>query len=262
MPDIAAQMLADHIAFLLGETTREVLWGLYGDEIRAALPGATLQTRVGSGRLTQCRHDRLLPGRHTITFGRDMVRSKAGGPTQALRWATGREIARRGFFGGDLTLANLLAQTACHEFAHVLDRAAQRGQRIRPHGPSFYAALKRIHADGAADLVREDLLHRCASERITLEFGILGPAFTGAAAFRSSGDPSEEVVEVGRERFRPGTRVAFQHQNRRFVGRVQRCNRTAATVIPEEPGASYRWFRVPFVLLRAMEVDSVRASAA
>ena len=107
------------------QTTRDILWTPAEGWVQQANPGAGLALRVGSGQATYHRFDPRKK-QHLITYGARMIAAKHQ-PATAQGWLSTREIRGRGYFGGEVTVLNLLAHTCCHEFAHLLQHSA--GQR-------------------------------------------------------------------------------------------------------------------------------------
>ncbi len=240
---------ASEVARWMGETTVDVLWELYGDEGRAEKPSATLTVRVADGRATN--HRLQGASRHVISYGWRMVQDKAASSSRAATWLSAREIAGRRFFGGELTLLNLLAHTVCHEFAHLLQVVDGERRYRSVHNRGFYRRLEQLHADGAADLVRDHLRDRAAAAGLALEWS---EEPVGRA-------PAPRVLPTRpRARFdglRIGQRVSFQHDGSRISGRVKRINRRTVTVVPDGVADGVRWWRVsPELLLPAAPLSA------
>lgn len=141
MPD------AELIASALCEFTLNTLWHS-PLTVEARARNHTLNCRRGSGKATYHRYD---PARrtHTIVFGRLMVKDKIdavlAGSGHLERWLTAREIRRRGYFGGELTLERALLHTCLHEFAHLLQVIAGGRLRGSVHNRYFYQELDALH---------------------------------------------------------------------------------------------------------------------
>lgn len=240
------------LARFLCEVTVSVLWELYGDRVRAAQPGARLHVRVGEGKRT-C-HTSGPPGSHTITYGRLMAESKLENQEQACLWRTGKELVARGYFRGDATLPNVLAQTVCHEFAHLI-QTVEGGRTYRSvHNPAFYRVLGEIHADGAADLVREQFVSLCANAGIELSWSEEGDAEGEPEGAGGATLPVPAAALLPRT-FHPGDRVSFEDQGTPRIGTVKRVNRKSLTVIPDHPDHSGQYWLVSPQLLKRVSDD-------
>ncbi|RRJ82763.1 hypothetical protein [Aestuariirhabdus litorea] len=213
------------VAQLLVEVTEQVLWREIQPWLRDRGHRIQLHCRVGSGRAT---HHRQQGARHSITYGRKMVASKRC-PLQAELWTTAREIRARGYFRGQWGLAELLAHTCCHEFAHLVQSLNGWYGRGSIHNAGFYQILDRIHRSGSAQRVLEALLR--AAQDAQLELGFLPP---GAAARDTAPVPAPVR----------GQRVRFQYRGKLVSGVVTRIHRQ--TVRVENHGiAGVGYFRVP-----------------
>src|SRR5690606_6471039 len=90
------------------------------------------------------------------TYGARMIAAKHQ-PASALCMISPRDILRRGRFGGEVSVLNLLAHTCCHEFAHLLQHSAGQRHYGSVHNRHFYDALDELHHSGAADATRQYL---------------------------------------------------------------------------------------------------------
>ncbi len=215
--------------------TAQLLWPQRARWLAQALPDGALRVRAGSGRATYCQQER---DRYTITFGRRMVSEKCS-PELAAQWLTTREIHRRGYWGGRPSVAQLLAHTVCHEFAHLIQQANRWCRRGSVHNARFYEVLGRLHDEGLAHQVYERLVAAAGHRGIDLHAVI-------APLPRSRVDPL-------RSQFAPGDRVAFPGRgDAQWIGQIRRVNRTTATVIPEDRRFRVSYFRVPFGLLTVL----------
>jgi len=216
------------------------LWPLAELHGGSSLRGVELRLRVGSGRATYCRAG--LDGDFLITFGRGMVASKCA-TEQAGAWITAREIRKHGYFEGRVTLLNLLAHTALHEFAHLLQIANGWRRTGSVHNRPFYLLLGRLHeADGAG--VRDEFERRCIRDRIDL------------AAMQAWGPGELPHPLPFRSEFRAGMAVEFVGADGRLIrGVVRRVNRRTVSVWPErQSGGAY--YRVPHERLRPVPISS------
>lgn len=208
------------IAGWLCELTQDVLWQQAGPWLARRDPGARLRCRVGRGEAT---YHRRAGGVHDVTFGWKMVASKHR-LAEARRWKTAREITARGYFGGEIAVANLLAHTCCHEFAHVVQSVNGWYWRGSIHNAEFYRILDRMHTGGAARRVLDALLARADADGVEL-------AFTQAA------EPTAAVFDIG-------DRVRFDYRGRPVLGEVIRVNRKTLNVKPLLPSWGETYFRI------------------
>lgn len=167
--------------------------------------------RVGSGRATHHRHD-LRSGEHWITFGTKMVADKLT-PEACGSWLSTREILDRGYFGGQVSVANLLAHTGCHEFAHFLQTLAGARRRGSVHNAAFYRILNSLHDSGVADRFRQALIELARRRGL--------PLATVPVAMPD--------LQHSLEQFRPGDRVRFGRDNA-LQGQVTAINRKTCSV--------------------------------
>ena len=179
--------------------------------------------RVGGGRATHHRFD-LKSGEHCITFGVKMVADKLE-PQHCSRWLSTREIQERGYFKRQVSVANLLAHTGCHEFAHFLQTISGGRRRGSVHNTYFYRILDELHESGVADRFRQGLLDLARNRGVAL-----------ASDPVAMPDPKEKLAE-----FQPGDRVCFGRNNA-LEGTITRVNRKTCSVQGTGPcrGAHYR----------------------
>lgn len=128
--------------------------------------GVALALRVGSGQATYHRYDPTQK-QHLITYGARMIAAKHQ-PETAQGWLSTREIRSRGYFGGEVSVLNLLAHTCCHEFAHLLQHSAGQRHYGSVHNRHFYEALDELHTSGAAHATRQYLSEQAALAGIEL----------------------------------------------------------------------------------------------
>lgn len=218
------------IARIMGATTEAILWGPARDWVQAHARQSELKCRVGSGQATYHRFDPQTR-RHTITYGKRMVAAKFSAQT-TQGWLSTREIQGRGYFGGDVSTANLLAHTCCHEFAHLLQSVSGERRYGSVHNQAFYTILDELHDSGGADAVRHLLLERCAEKDIVLP------------------QVAMDLEEASRriEEFAVGDVVCFGNAQRQREGEIIRINRRTCTV-----QGTGRWrgarYRVPVSLM-------------
>ena len=220
------------LARLMCDTTREVLWSSYRDQLRQTRPQASLECRPGAGRATYHRYDHRLQ-HHLITYGARMVMAKQS-PETAAGWLSTREIRARGYFDGELSSLNLLAHTCTHEFAHLLQQHAGKRYHGSVHNQHFYQLLDQLNREGLAHRSRDHLKRSAQRQGITLDD-------------RPMTMPCQQQ-QAGQ--WHKGDAVIFGHGRAAREGRVVKVNRRTCTV--EGTGASQGLrFRVPFALLQA-----------
>ncbi|WP_417565265.1 hypothetical protein [Marinobacter sp.] len=227
----------DNEIFQLGElmcfVTRDSLWQPAEQWVRARSPGSSLHCRVGSGQATYHRFDPR-DKQHQITYGVRMIAAKHQRES-ASGWLSGREIQRRGYFGGELSTLNLLAHTCCHEFAHLLQHSA--GQRFRGsvHNRHFYKILDELHQSGAADATRDALADQARQKGLALPDACFEPV-----------DTRQQLA-----RWQVGDTVRFGAGQRELEGQIIRVNRKTCTVdgIGHSRGVRYR---VPVQMLNRL----------
>ena len=229
MPQLPPNAYA--IGTLMCQTTRDILWTPAESWVQQANPGAGLALRVGSGQATYHRFDPRKK-QHLITYGARMIAAKHQ-PATAQGWLSTREIRGRGYFGGEVTVLNLLAHTCCHEFAHLLQHSAGQRHYGSVHNRHFYEALDDLHHSGAADATRRHLsglASDCGIELASTPFEFPSPA----AEYR---------------RWQVGDSVVFGDGRREKRGQVVRVNRKTCTVTVSQHARILR-YRVPLSLLR------------
>ena len=212
------------IARVLGSATQEVLWQGATVELLAADVGRhRLRCRVGAGEATYYR--RLGRCEHLINYGCKMVASKHDRQL-AAQWLTGREILRRGYFDGELSLSGLLAHTCCHEFGHVLQSISGGLARGSIHNQAFYHFVDRIHACGLARDVRCYIEEQARWHGLSLSFS-----------------PATRPLPVV-DAFAPGELVSFEYRGKAVMGEVLRVNRKTVNVKPLRPAFAADYFRI------------------
>jgi hypothetical protein len=220
------------IADALCAAVTDVLLPATGDWFRRPPRNGHLRVRVGRGRATYCQQQRH---HYTITFGVRMVAEKCV-PELAAHWLTTREIHRHGYWAGRPDLGELLAHTACHEFAHLVQQVNGWWRRGSVHNRPFYDVLDRLHREGMADAVLAHLIPYWDDEPVDMTASV-------PVAPRNRRPVTDHSYRVG-------DRVRFEARGgREIVGRIRRVNRVTATVIPEDRRYRVSYFRVPFALL-------------
>lgn len=198
--------------------------------------GHRLRIRIGPGRAT---YHRCEPGKrvHTINLGLKMIADKQN-PGGCGAWLSTREIQARRYFDGEISEANLLAHTCCHEFAHLLQAA--RGERRfgSVHNRAFYEQLDRLHRHFLAAELRRWLV----AEGRRMGLAVATQPITPAIVAR----PSEPA------NFSKGERVYFWYGNTRHIGQIIRINRQTCSVLGIGVSQGLR-FRVPPRLLHSFD---------
>ncbi|MBE0486332.1 hypothetical protein [Marinobacter sp.] len=212
------------------QATRDILWEQAKNWIREQNQCAGLVLRVGSGQATYHRYD---PTRkqHLINYGARMIAAKHQ-PETAQGWLSTREIRSRGYFGGEVSVLNLLAHTCCHEFAHLLQHSAGQRHYGSVHNRHFYEALDELHTSGAAHATRQHLSEQAAVAGIELP----GSAFE-----------LPNPVQA-RQQWQVGDAVRFGDGRSKKKGEVIRVNRKTCTVLVNHQSRLLR-YRVPLQLL-------------
>ena len=207
---------AGALAGLLCELTDDLLYAPRAADLAREAPWHRYRARVGSGRQTCLRH--YPDGRLEITYGRRMVQDKYDREHSRV-WATSRELARFGWFGGAVSPPHTLAHTALHEFAHLLQ--AVRGQRRAGsvHNAAFYRTLGELHEEGDGERLLRALVERAVASGLPLEFR--GPGDEEQAR-RSARQQAYAALAVG-------DRVLLRGRDRDYVGTVRRINRRSVS---------------------------------
>lgn len=186
--------------------------------------------RVGNGRATHHRLD-LVSGEHRITFGVKMVADKMV-PEACGSWLSTREILARQYFRGEVSVANLLAHTGCHEFAHYLQTVAGARRRGSVHNAAFYRILDDLHNSGVANLFRQSLRDLARNRGLRL----------------SSKSVALPDTQTSLARFQPGDLVCFG-QDSELQGQVIRVNNRTCSIQGTGPCEGMRYRVSPQLLL-------------
>lgn len=212
------------LAQILCEATEAVLWQ-HVQPWLAQRPGSHhLHCRVGRGEATY--YSAREEGQHLLTYGWKMVASKYDAGL-ARQWRTGAELLQRRYFEGEMTVANVLAHTCCHEFGHVIQGINGWISHGSIHNADFYRIVDRIHHSGAALRVRNHLVEASLAQGIGLEFL-----------------SSESAPQGDTAAFRPGELVSFEYRGRPVLGEVLRVNRKTVNVKPVMPRLAADYFRI------------------
>lgn len=219
------------IGTLMCQATRDILWTPAKHSVRDRNPNARLALRVGSGQATYHRFDPRAK-KHLINYGSKMIVAKQR-PETAQGWLSTREIRGKGYFGGEVSVLNLLAHTCCHEFAHLLQHSAGQRHYGSVHNRYFYGFLDELHRNGSATATRRFL----AEEAQTL--GIDLPTTVFAL-------PAHAIEQ---RRWQAGDPVSFGNGAHRKIGQIVRVNRKTCTVVVSGRAGALH-YRVPLALLK------------
>ena len=222
---------AHALGTLMCHATRDVLWQPAQSWVQSQHKAAGLVLRVGAGQAT---YHRFEPRRneHLITYGARMIAAKHQAAS-AQGWLSTREIRKRGYFGGEVSVLNLLAHTCCHEFAHLLQYAAGKRTYGSVHNRHFYQALDQLHESGAAEATRRYLQNNARAAGVDLPEAPLALP-----------DPQQLLLN-----WQVGDSVSFGEGSRKKRGRVVRVNRKTCTVEGTHESRGVR-YRVPVSMLR------------
>ena len=198
--------------------------------------GHSLMVRIGSGRAT---YHRYQPEErtHTINLGIKMIAAKQQ-PADCGAWLSTREILARRYFGGEISEANLLAHTCCHEFAHLLQAARGERRYGSVHNRAFYDQLDQLYHRGHANKLRLWLIQEGQRH--------------GWAVATHPVDLDTTPGPVASHHFSKGERVYFWYRDTRHTGRITRINRQTCSVIGIGVSQGLR-FRVPPRLLHSFD---------
>lgn len=219
------------IARLMCDTTRQILWALHKESLSRQRPRAQLLCRPGSGRATYHRYDHRLQ-LHQITYGIKMVEAKHR-PETAHSWLSAREICSRGYYGGQVSVLNLLAHTCVHEFAHLLQQHDGKRYHGSVHNRHFYQILDQLNHNQDAQRVRSYLNIAAEKQGIFLDNTPMQLPVPGQQACV----------------WQQGDRVWFGEGKAARQGQITRINRKTCTVEGAGDSTGLR-FRVPFLMLR------------
>ncbi len=216
---------------LMCQATRDILWAPAENRIQAQNRRAGLTLRIGSGQATYHRYDPRHK-QHLINYGVRMIAAKHQ-PETAQGWLSTREIRGRGYFGGEVSVLNLLAHTCCHEFAHLLQHSAGQRHFGSVHNRHFYEALDELHSSGAAGATRQYL----SEEAEKAGLGLSSTVF-------ELPNPVQQ-----RRHWQVGDPVCFGEGARQKQGKVLRVNRKTCTVEGTHSARGLR-YRVPLSMLQ------------
>ncbi|GAA3949787.1 hypothetical protein [Allohahella marinimesophila] len=176
-----------------------------------------LLCRPGVGRATYHRFDSA-SRRHLIVFGQKMIvdkwQSVVNGTGALERWLTVREIRRRGYFDGLVSLESVLLQTCLHEFAHLLQTVDRKRRYGSVHNEAFYTHLQRLHDTVDLNLARSQLRE------------LLPQQLVGAPCFQQSIEKAEATQRSrSAQNFAAGDRVVFHYRQQLVQAVVLKQNR-------------------------------------
>lgn len=155
---------AQGIAKILIEATKILTDDHLKDWLKIKAPGLNLNVRAGSGKSTYFgykygRVNRDAHTNHSITYGVRMIMSKYDAE-MACRWTTAREITDFGYWGGQITLINLLAHVVIHETGHFINYILYPREDNSVHNAAFYNTLNRMCSNPISERVRAHIYSR------------------------------------------------------------------------------------------------------
>lgn len=217
------------VALAMCRITEDLLWKPRMAWASKHNPKAKLTIRVGSGKKTYLSHPRdVKANAHmTLTYGVKMVASKTD-PNYICKWLTSREVHERKYYGGQITLLNVLAHTIAHEFGHFVQVILGRRYDGSVHNEEFYVILDRIHASGEGDKIRDALHRQCMLHGIDLSrISATKEALNTLSGKLPSGEKPLGMREIHRHQ-----QLWFRDPSMRSVGpvRVKEKRRTKSVV--------------------------------
>lgn len=102
-----------------------------------------LNVRSGVGFVTEFSYDPNIE-KYSITLGQKMVLDCIESYKNSIEWMHGLEILQRGYFNKEISIQNILASAALHEFAHFLTYLKHDNSI---HNEDFYDVLDYLHHD-------------------------------------------------------------------------------------------------------------------
>lgn len=133
----------DHITCLLTSSIENDLLIIYKNWLNFWHPNHELTVKIGSGESTYFQFNDN--NKHFINIGKKMISQSIESSLEASKWTHGQEIIHRNYFGGVLTIQNVLVQAIIHEFSHFIDSLNHGNIKNICHGDSFYNILDGIH---------------------------------------------------------------------------------------------------------------------
>ncbi|MDH5393091.1 MAG: hypothetical protein OEY11_07905 [Gammaproteobacteria bacterium] len=177
-----------------------------------SLQKVKLKSRVGSGLSTYCRHE-LKKNTFTITYGKKMIKSKFN-QNEVKHWLTYREIIKRHYYNGEISVANLLAHTICHEFSHLIQQLSGWHKRGSIHNHQYYKILDYMHDAKIAENIKARLVAQCLKSGIDIEYDIL----------------TRPQLAPANKTFIINDTISFEHKQKTYTGKVVKVNRKTLIV--------------------------------
>jgi hypothetical protein len=189
------------IARAMCKVTNDLLWKPRINWAIKHNSTADLTIRVGSGNKTYVSHkrDSAKNASMTLTYGAKMVADKMD-PDRMAIWRTSREVFERKYYGGQLTLLNVLGHTMAHEFGHFVQVILGRRYSGSVHNEEFYTILDRIHASGEGDAIRDALYSECMKHSIDLSLITAGQTGLGRLTGKlPTGEQALKITDIRKD---------------------------------------------------------------
>lgn len=159
---------AQGVGRILVEGSKIITEHYHKDWIKQKSPDLNINIRVGTGKSTYFgykakRKSPTIHYAHTLTYGAAMIESKYNADN-ACRWLTAREIKQFGFWGGEITITNLLVHVIAHELAHLFQYILYPREDYSVHNAEFYNILTRMCSSPVMQHVYEHVSHRMQQE--------------------------------------------------------------------------------------------------
>lgn len=231
------------VANAMCKVTDEVLWKPRRGWATKHNPTADLDFRVGSGKHTYLKHRRVTANdaSMTITYGKQMVVSKSD-PETMCNWLTSRELHERRYYGGELTLLNILAHTVAHEFGHFVQVILGRRYDGSVHNQEFYVILDRIHASGEGDKIRAALHDQCMKFNIDLrQIRASQEGLNKLSGLLSTGEKPLSMREIHK-----GQQLWFREPSLKHFGPVKVLDKRRTRILIQQVAAPHqKWLYYP-----------------
>lgn len=157
------------VTSIMCDVTRDILWVPLRDWALQRKPGFDVEIVPGTGKRTY--HRGASDGEPAkIVYGQKMVEDKMSNNLRACGWLSAKEIVQRGYYSGVQEPAELLAHTICHEFGHLVQVILGRRTEGSVHNDEFYEILDKMHENGHAQRVLDELRRRTAEKGLKLTF--------------------------------------------------------------------------------------------
>lgn len=237
----------DHhfVARAMCKVTEELLWLPRREWALKREPTASLLIRVGSGKKTYLSHKRDISrgADMKLTYGVLMIADKCD-PNRMGQWLSAREVKDRGYYGGELTLLNVLAHTICHEFGHFVQVILGRSYSGSVHNDEFYTILDRIHGGGEGDKIRAALHDRCMQLNIDLRRIIAHDSDQRVQSY--TGDPNARALTM--RDVRKGQLLQFLKPPRPGLGAVRVFEKRRTKIVVElVADSTKKWIGPPAI---------------